>query len=245
MRRADGSLKEDNMQREHRAAERVLVLGYVSARGCARSDDPELRRQAAAIDRFCARVGWDLVEVVRDVEPAYGRRHRRPSLTYAIGRLQTGEASCLVVAEFDRLYPSVAELGEILDAVEQANARLISLDPALDTASRSGRAALRLLASVSRSERAKRAEMTFSARAQVAGLHTTPPKIKRQISRMRGAGMTLQAIADALNEEGVPTVRGGAKWRPSSVQTALGYKRPRPWPSAMAEDRMEPSEKAG
>jgi hypothetical protein len=38
----------------------------------------------------------------------------------------------------------------------------------------------------------------------------------------------LQAIADRLNEEGVPTVRGGAKWRHSSVQTAAGYvRRPR------------------
>ena len=39
--------------------------------------------------------------------------------------------------------------------------------------------------------------------------------------------MTLQAIADALNDEGVPTLRGGAKWRPSSVHNATGYRRPR------------------
>jgi hypothetical protein len=39
--------------------------------------------------------------------------------------------------------------------------------------------------------------------------------------------MTLQAIADTLNREGVPTLRGGAEWRPSSVQAAAGYKRPR------------------
>jgi hypothetical protein len=43
---------------------------------------------------------------------------------------------------------------------------------------------------------------------------------------MRADGMTLQAIADVLNEEGVPTLRGGTKWRPSSVQSAAGYKRP-------------------
>jgi hypothetical protein len=43
---------------------------------------------------------------------------------------------------------------------------------------------------------------------------------------MRASGMTLQAIADTLNGEGVPTLRGGAKWRPSSVQAATGYKRP-------------------
>jgi hypothetical protein len=38
--------------------------------------------------------------------------------------------------------------------------------------------------------------------------------------------MTLQAIADQLNAEGVPTLRGGAKWRPSSIQATLGYRRP-------------------
>ena len=43
---------------------------------------------------------------------------------------------------------------------------------------------------------------------------------------MRAEGMSLQAIADALNEEGVPTLRGGRQWRPSSVQAATGYKRP-------------------
>jgi hypothetical protein len=44
---------------------------------------------------------------------------------------------------------------------------------------------------------------------------------------MRARGMTLQAIADTLNAEGVPTLRGGAEWRPSSVQAAVGYKRPK------------------
>ena len=43
---------------------------------------------------------------------------------------------------------------------------------------------------------------------------------------MRASGMTLQAIADTLNSEGVPTLRGGSEWRPSSVQAATGYKRP-------------------
>ena len=43
---------------------------------------------------------------------------------------------------------------------------------------------------------------------------------------VRASGLTLQAIADTLNREGVPTLRGGAKWRPSSVQAATGYKRP-------------------
>jgi hypothetical protein len=43
---------------------------------------------------------------------------------------------------------------------------------------------------------------------------------------MREQGLSLHAIADTLNAEGVPTLRGGSYWRPSSVQAAVGYKRP-------------------
>ena len=50
--------------------------------------------------------------------------------------------------------------------------------------------------------------------------------LKERIAAMRADGMTLQAIADVLNAEGVPTQRGGTEWRVSSVQTAVGYKRP-------------------
>ena len=39
-------------------------------------------------------------------------------------------------------------------------------------------------------------------------------------------GDALQAIADALNAAGVPTLRGGSHWRPSSVQVLAGYKPP-------------------
>ena len=64
-------------------------------------------------------------------------------------------------------------------------------------------------------------------------LDTVPdaPPLDQHIARMRNGGMTLQAIADALNAEGVPTLRGGATWRPSSVQRATGYRRPESRPT--------------
>jgi recombinase len=52
------------------------------------------------------------------------------------------------------------------------------------------------------------------------------PDLVERITAMRSANTTLQAIADQLNAEGVPTLRGGAMWRPSSVKAALGYRRP-------------------
>jgi hypothetical protein len=38
--------------------------------------------------------------------------------------------------------------------------------------------------------------------------------------------MSLQQIADQFNAEHVPTLRGGTQWRPSTIQAALGYRRP-------------------
>jgi DNA invertase Pin-like site-specific DNA recombinase len=192
-------------------------------------DDPELKYQVDLITRFCARRGWQLLTVVADLETGNRKQQHRPSLTYAIDRVRSGEVSTLVVAELKRLCPTVAELGVILDRLEAADARLISLEPPVDISSTSGHAALRMLRAVSGWERARRTEMMSAARARAAASQAIQPKLKRQIRRMRGAGMTLQAIADALNDEGLPTVRGGSHWRPSSVQAALGYKRPSLW----------------
>lgn len=83
-------------------------------------------------------------------------------------------------------------------------------------------------------ERSRRAEMTSPARAKVTSLAGIDPELRSRIVRMRKAGMTLQAIADMLNDEEVPTARGGTTWRPSSVQSALGYRRPSPWADAGA-----------
>jgi DNA invertase Pin-like site-specific DNA recombinase len=208
----------------------VSALGYVSADGTARIDDPDLKRQAAAIKDFCAREGWELVTLVRDIQPATGKGLNRPALSYAIERLSWGDASALVVTELARLCRSVAQLGEILDALQRADARLVSLEPEIDTGTESGRAAARMVSAVSEWERARRAERTrkglAAARAQGAVHSAIKPELKRRIVRMRAGGLTLQAIVDELNEEGIPTPRGGTKWRPSSVQAALGYRRP-------------------
>ena len=57
------------------------------------------------------------------------------------------------------------------------------------------------------------------------------PELRDRIGEMRTAGITWQAIADQLDDAGGPTLRGGAGWRPSSVQATLRYRRPG-WRSA-------------
>jgi len=46
--------------------------------------------------------------------------------------------------------------------------------------------------------------------------------LRERIAAMRAQGMTLQAIADVLNEEGVPIPGHGQKWRPSRVSAESG-----------------------
>jgi DNA invertase Pin-like site-specific DNA recombinase len=109
--------------------------------------------------------------------------------------------------------------------------RLVAVELDLDTASPGGLAAARALASVGDWERERLAERTrkglAAARARRQQTSSTDRWVvlRKRIAMMRADGMTPQAIADVLNEEGVPTPRGGATWRPSSVQTAAGYKR--------------------
>ena len=211
------------------------VLGYVVIpaleAGVARV---ELGRQADAIAGECRRRGLGLLELVRDREPRNGKGLDRPGLGYALNRITAGEARGLVVSELAQLSRSASDLGEILDWFAGSEARLVVAAEKLDTGEAAGLLAARTLIEVSGWERERLSERTQKGleAARIEGRFrrravADDPELRDRIAAMRAEGMTLQSIADRLNEEGVPTVRGGALWRPSSVQAAAGYKRPR------------------
>jgi peptidoglycan hydrolase-like protein with peptidoglycan-binding domain/DNA invertase Pin-like site-specific DNA recombinase len=207
----------------------VEAVGYVTASE-ATGAKAVLRRQITALDAACERGGWRLVEVARDVGDSPEAALDRPGLNYALERLGHGDRSCLIVAELRRLGRSAVELGRVLRSLRDRGLRLVAVDVDLDTAAPEGRIAADALISVGeRAERGPRKRRVDSGadsrpgRAAVRDL----PELREHIVAMRSAGMTLQAIADRLNEEGVPTLRGGREWRPSSVQVAAGYRRPR------------------
>ena len=213
------------------AAARTRVLGYASVQE--EHDERshmELRRQAAQIAAECERRGLHLLEVVREHERQHQRPLERPGLGYALERIATGEASGIVVVELSRVTHSASELGRVLEWLARRDARFVAVGPGLDTEEEAGRLALRAVIEVSRWERERLAERTRNgmraARRKGPASVADHPELSERIAGMRGAGMTLQAIADQLNADGIPTVRGGAKWRPSSVQAAAGYHRP-------------------
>jgi DNA invertase Pin-like site-specific DNA recombinase len=211
---------------------RERALGYTTFPERKRAVSPEGRYQARRISAACEARGMVLHQLVGDVQSYSGPDLDRPGLTHALDLLANGEASCLVVAGLDRLSTSAANLGTVIEWLDDIGARLVVIDIDLDTETEEGRLAARALARVGALERRSRAAPTprLAPRERSGSTRGRPavsdlPLLQRRIATMRAGGMTLQAIADTLNREGVPTLRGGSKWRPSSVQAATGYKR--------------------
>jgi DNA invertase Pin-like site-specific DNA recombinase len=212
---------------------RTRALGYTTFPERKRAVSPEGRYQARRISAACEARGMVLHQLVGDVHSYSGPDLERPGLTHALEMLANGEASCLVVAGLDRLSTSAANLGTVIEWLDDIGARLVVIDIDLDTDSDEGRLAARALTRIGALERRSGTAPTPrpAPRERVGGTRGRPavadlPLLQRRIATMRASGMTLQAIADTLNREGVPTLRGGSKWRPSSVQAATGYKRP-------------------
>jgi DNA invertase Pin-like site-specific DNA recombinase len=73
-----------------------------------------------------------------------------------------------------------------------------------------------------RSERTREALARTRADGKPLGTpRRAPPPTVGKIKRLRAQDKSLQAIADELNQLRIPTARGGAKWRPSSVASVL------------------------
>jgi DNA invertase Pin-like site-specific DNA recombinase len=177
---------------------------------------------------------WRIVDILVEHADA-GSRLDRPALRRVLERLSQGEAHGLVVNSLDRLTLSVFDLVALLRWFEEARSTLVLLEPELDTSTEEGQKWLPVLEVLARSERAliaTRSREGLAARRRRGLPISRPgvadrPDIYDRIRQMHGEGRTLQEIADELSADGVPTLRGGARWRPSSIQTALGYRRPR------------------
>ena len=189
-------------------------------------------QSAAAIESMCERCDWKLLEIVRDRES--GRILERPGLGYALERIANGDANGLVVSDLQRLSGSIVDLGALMDWFREARATLIALDLGIDTSTPEGDHVAETLIALSTHEHerlASRTRMGLAAAVRTANGRPAVsdlPELRERIAAMRAANMTLQAIADQLNAEHLPTLRGGTKWRPSSIQAALGYRRPGP-----------------
>lgn len=102
------------------------------------------------------------------------------------------------------------------------------MDVQVDTSTASGEAMTNMLATFAQLERRPIGQRTREALAvkKASGVRLgRPPTLRqavaRRIQRQRAPGDSLREIADDLNDAGVPTAQGGARWYAATVRHVL------------------------
>jgi DNA invertase Pin-like site-specific DNA recombinase len=183
--------------------------------------------QRASLQAEALRRGWD--EVVYVVDQGYSAKTLdRPALAAALDDLAAGRAGLLVVAKVDRLSRSTLNFLELMARAAAEGWKIVALDCGVDMTTPQGELMVTTMAAFAQFERRMIAQRTRDAmavrRAQGRPISrpTVAADVAARIVAMREEGMTLQAIADVFNDEGLPTARGAPHWRPSVIRSALG-----------------------
>jgi DNA invertase Pin-like site-specific DNA recombinase len=129
----------------------------------------------------------------------------------------------------DRLSRSVAHFSALLERFRSAGWGLVVLDLGVDTTTIAGEAMANVMATFAQMERRRIGERTKEAlsAARARGIRlgrppVLPDQLRRRIVRMRRKGLTYRMIAEKLNDEGVPTAHGGARWHAETVRKIAG-----------------------
>ncbi|MEZ5378244.1 MAG: recombinase family protein [Acidimicrobiales bacterium] len=171
--------------------------------------------------------GWTVVHHATDEGISVRSLRKRPGLTEALDMLVAGKADVLVSSHLTRLARSVVDLGGIMGRAERHGWDLIVLDVGVHTGTAAGRMMLNAMGSFSQFESeiiGQRAAMTHRQRWAKGQWSGQAPEladsVRHRVARLRADGMTLQAIADQLTVEEVPTARGG-RWYPSTIRAVV------------------------
>jgi len=201
-----------------------------------------LAAQRTAIEAEAKRRGWQLVDVLTDAGASGKTLVGREALTVALGAVESGQAEVLVVAKLDRLSRSLLDFASLMDRSRRKGWAIVAMDLGVDTTTPSGELLAALVATFAQYERRIIGVRTREALAEkkAAGVQLgRPPSVPRSIvARIQGLrtdGLSLRAIAQVLNTDGVATAHGGARWYAATVrQVLLSNARKRPDGSAAA-----------
>jgi len=187
-----------------------------------------LEAQRAAISVECERRGWMLLETFEDAGASGKSLVGRPALEKALEAVQSGEAGALVVAKLDRLSRSLLDFAALMEQARRQGWALVALDLGVDTTTPAGEMMANVMATFAQFERrligARTKDALAIKRSQGVRLgrpRTLDQHVVDRIAAQRAGGASLRVIADALNDESVPTAQGGALWHASTVRAVL------------------------
>src|SRR4051794_40894913 len=153
-------------------------------------------------------------------------------MTEALRLLAAHDVEALVVAKLDRLSRSVVDFSNTLTLAKKQGWAVVLLDLGVDTTTPNGKLVAGLMAQIAEWERDIIAQRTREALAAAKARGTrlgrpraTPDEVVAQVVDLHGQGLSPRAIAQTLTDLSVPTTRGAAHWRASSVRRVLNSHR--------------------
>jgi len=206
----------------------MQAIGYLRVSTSEQDENGHgLDAQRAAVSAWALQHDAELLEVV---EVASGKNvTHRPKLEAALGMLDAGAADAIVVAKLDRLARSTQDFGAIIERADRHAWNIVAIDFNLDLRTPSGRLVANVLMSVAQWEREtiglRTREGLAAAKAKGVKLggprgRRIPAPVERRIRREHAQGVSMNEIANRLEEDGVPTAYG-KRWHASSVRAIL------------------------
>lgn len=177
-----------------------------------------LDAQRSAVERACSDRGL-ASPVFHEDGGVSGGKAERPELGRLLSSVRRWDV--VVVAKLDRLSRSVVDFGLLVERSRREGWSIVCLDPDLDLTTPNGELLAGLLVCVAQWERAIIRQRTREAMRLNPRYRCIPEDVADRIQAMRDEQMSYGAICRVLTEEGVPTPRGGLRWRPSSLQRLL------------------------
>jgi DNA invertase Pin-like site-specific DNA recombinase len=183
--------------------------------------DAQHRRVAA----FCEAKGWPVARVYAD-EGVSALKHR-PGWEQLLTDVLADGVTHVVALKLDRFGRSALDLLSTYDVLERKGVALVCIEDSIDTSTPAGRLMRTVLAAVAEFERDLISERTRAglAEARAQGKRLGGPVLitddaEARVAELHRAGLSLRQIAAQLNQEGVPTVKGGP-WHHASIDRVL------------------------
>jgi site-specific DNA recombinase len=201
-----------------------------------------LDAQRNELEKYCEANGWTVCPGHVYVDAGVsGKNTDRPAFQQMMQAAQDGRIGRIVATKLDRIARNLKDLLNTVDELKACNCALVVKKEQFDTSTAQGMFVLQMLGAVSELERSMISERVHSGRVENAsqgGFNGAPEaygysyqdgeftvneseaETVRKIFAMFLSGQSLNAIAKALNEAGIPTKRGG-QWFAMTVKQTL------------------------